>query len=116
MVPDRVGSPVPRSTGTYGSDGSAKPPSTAPRDIRGQGWTRSATGVMLRRQEALLRDEFLTISDVADMLKISERTVRRLQGRGELPSYRVGSQLRFRRADVERWIESCREAAGRGDD
>ena len=50
-------------------------------------------------------EPFLTTRDVADLLKVSEKTVRRLQRRGDLPSFRVGSQVRFRRSDIEAWVD-----------
>jgi excisionase family DNA binding protein len=38
--------------------------------------------------------------DIAQLLGISVRTVQRLAESGEIPSYRVGTQLRFDRAEV----------------
>ena len=49
-------------------------------------------------------DDYLTIPDVADLLKVSVKTVRRLAGRGDLPCFRVGVQVRFRRADLDAWV------------
>ena len=52
-----------------------------------------------------MSEPFLTVRDVADLLKVSEKTVRRLQSRGDLPSFRVGTQVRFRRTDIEDWVD-----------
>ena len=41
-----------------------------------------------------------TPEDIAGLLGISVRTVQRLAGSGEIPSYRAGAQLRFDRAEV----------------
>ena len=49
--------------------------------------------------EPLLRPD-----DVARMLNISDRQVRRLAAAGELPHVLVGTMYRFDRADIERWI------------
>lgn len=46
----------------------------------------------------------LTISEAAEYLAISERSVKRLIARGDLPCIRVGSALRFAFADLEAFI------------
>lgn len=51
-------------------------------------------------------DDFLTVNEVAELLKVSDKTVRRLATRGELPSFRVGAQLRFRRTDIDTWVDA----------
>ena len=47
--------------------------------------------------------QLMTLSEVAKALKVSEKTVRRLVGRG-FPHVRFGRVLRFDPADVHRWI------------
>tara|TARA_R100000808_G_scaffold12335_1_gene30788 strand:- start:2585 stop:2881 length:297 start_codon:yes stop_codon:yes gene_type:complete len=44
--------------------------------------------------------EILTPDECADLLRVSTRTVRKLSDNGEIPSFRVGNQVRFLRADV----------------
>lgn len=46
----------------------------------------------------------LTIREVADYLKVTERTLYRLVQDGKLPAFKVGNSWRFRREDLERWI------------
>ena len=46
----------------------------------------------------------LTISEAAEYLAISERSIKRLITRGDLPCIRVGSALRFAFADLEAFI------------
>jgi len=46
----------------------------------------------------------MTISEVADVLRCHERTVRRLVCGGLLPCVRIGRSLRFHREAVSRWI------------
>lgn len=41
-----------------------------------------------------------TPHDISQLLGVSVRTVQRLAESGEIPSYRVGSQLRFDRGEV----------------
>jgi excisionase family DNA binding protein len=49
--------------------------------------------------------EILTASEVAERLRVSRETVRRLVAQGDLPVARVGAQMRFHRDDVERLLE-----------
>ncbi len=51
-----------------------------------------------------MSDEILTIREVADYLKIGERTAYRLAQEGALPAFKVGGSWRVRRVDLERWI------------
>jgi excisionase family DNA binding protein len=56
----------------------------------------------------------LTIADVAERLRLSERSVRRLIARGDLPARRIGStrQIRVAVADVDRLLRPVGDAAG----
>jgi len=48
----------------------------------------------------------LDVADTARVLSISERSVWRLRAKGELPAVKVaGSIVRFRRADVEKYVD-----------
>ena len=51
------------------------------------------------------RDEVLTIKEVAALLKIAEKTAYIMAQRGELPGFKVGGQWRFKRSDIDDWIE-----------
>ena len=50
-------------------------------------------------------DEVLTIREVANLLKIGERTAYSMAQSGELPGFKVRGQWRFRRSDLDAWIE-----------
>ena len=50
-------------------------------------------------------DEVLTIREVANLLKIGERTAYSMAQNGELPGFKVRGQWRFRRSDLDAWIE-----------
>jgi excisionase family DNA binding protein len=54
--------------------------------------------------------KLLTIPEVAEAVKVSEKTVRRLIKRGDLPAFKVGDrgQLRVEEQELERYIESQR--------
>ncbi len=49
--------------------------------------------------------DVLTLKQLADHLQLSERTIYRLLGRGELPGFKVGGHWRFRRAVVDYWLD-----------
>lgn len=50
----------------------------------------------------------LTIDEVLGYLKVTSRTIYRLIRNGDLPAMRVGRQWRFRRQDLDAWIERQR--------
>jgi excisionase family DNA binding protein len=50
-------------------------------------------------------DTFLTTEEVLDYLHVNLRTVYRLIKAGKIPAVRVGRQWRFRRADLDAWLE-----------
>jgi excisionase family DNA binding protein len=51
---------------------------------------------------------FLTTEEVLAYLKITPRTIYRLIRNGELPAVRIGRQWRFRRTDLDAWVERQR--------
>jgi excisionase family DNA binding protein len=53
-------------------------------------------------------EAFLTTEEVLSYLKITPRTIYRLIRSGELPAVRIGRQWRFRREDLDRWLERRR--------
>lgn len=50
----------------------------------------------------------LTVSEVADLLKISVPTLRRLQRQRQIPFIKVGGCVRFRRRDVADYVDRRR--------
>ena len=52
----------------------------------------------------LVRDEPLTLPELAKLLKVAENTVYTMAEKGELPAFTVRGQQRFRRRDVDEWI------------
>jgi excisionase family DNA binding protein len=50
-------------------------------------------------------DEILTLPEVAVLLKVADKTVYTLAQKSQLPAFKVGGQWRFRRVDIDRWIE-----------
>ncbi len=54
----------------------------------------------------MIDDAFLTTEEVLEYLQVTQRTVYRLIKAGRSPAVRVGRQWRFRKQDVDRWLES----------
>lgn len=48
----------------------------------------------------------LKIRDVADLLNVSETTIRRWLVDGKIPAYRLNHQYRFNRLEIEDWVMS----------
>ena len=56
-----------------------------------------------------LNDEvFLTTEEVLEYLQVNLRTVYRLIKAGKIPAVRVGRQWRFRKRDIDAWLDSQR--------
>ncbi len=49
-------------------------------------------------------EEILDADEVAKLLKVHPRTVKRLASEGILPGFKVGSQWRFRREAINEYI------------
>ncbi len=61
-----------------------------------------------------MSDEILTVQEVAALLKVADKTVYTMAQKGEIPCFKVRGQWRFRRADIDTWIQE--QTAARRDD
>ena len=59
-------------------------------------------------------EAFLTTEEVLGYLKTTPRTIYRLIRTGELPAIRIGRQWRFRRSDLDGWLDRQRAGAAAG--
>ncbi len=50
-------------------------------------------------------ESYLTVAEVAGMLKLNQQTVRNWIDQGSLPALRVGRRVRIRRSDLDRVLE-----------
>lgn len=50
----------------------------------------------------------LKLKDVADLLNVSEITIRRWLSDGKIPAYKINHQYRFSRVEIENWVMSHR--------
>src|SRR5690348_4395804 len=53
-------------------------------------------------------EPLLTSDEVAAYLRVDVVTIRRLVNRGELPAYRMGGEYRFRRQELEEYLQRQR--------
>lgn len=54
----------------------------------------------------------VTVREVANYLNVDEKTVYRLAQKGDLPGFKVAGTWRFKREDIDKWIEDQKQAAG----
>lgn len=52
-----------------------------------------------------MSEQIMTVKDVASYLKLNERTVYRMATSAKIPTFKVGTSWRFKREDLEKWIE-----------
>lgn len=55
--------------------------------------------------------EFYTVSQLADLLQLTEMTIYRMVNRAALPCYSIGRVKRFRHRDIEEFLNGCRVPA-----
>ena len=51
-----------------------------------------------------MESDVMTIREVADYLKLAEKTAYRLAAEGKIPGFKVGGSWRFRKSEIDRWI------------
>jgi excisionase family DNA binding protein len=59
-------------------------------------------------------ESFLTVAEVAELLKLNQQTVRNWIDQGSLPALRVGRRVRIRRSDFDRLLEQGSTGGSRG--
>src|SRR5581483_7231598 len=56
----------------------------------------------------MIDETFLTTEEVLEYLQVNLRTIYRLIKAGKIPAVRVGRQWRFRRRDIDAWLDRAR--------
>jgi excisionase family DNA binding protein len=59
-----------------------------------------------------LGETYLTVADVAEMLKLNQQTVRNWIDQGKLPALRVGRRVRIKQSDLQRILDESYTSAG----
>lgn len=52
-----------------------------------------------------METDIMSIDEVADYLKLKLETAYALAARGDIPGLKVGGSWRFRRSEIEKWIQ-----------
>jgi excisionase family DNA binding protein len=58
-------------------------------------------------------DSFLTVAEVAELLKLNQQTVRNWIDQGSLPALRVGRRVRIKRSDLDRVLDNAYSGGSR---
>lgn len=61
-----------------------------------------------------MTDEILTMREVAELLKINEKTAYKLVSAGKIPGFKVGGSWRFERQEIANWMKRKVEEQQRG--
>jgi len=60
---------------------------------------------LISAQGAVMETDILTIKEVAEYLRITEKTAYRLASERKIPGFKVGGSWRFRKGEIDEWIE-----------
>lgn len=52
-----------------------------------------------------MAETIMTIKEVAEYLKLNEKTTYRLVSQGKIPGFKVGGTWRFHRNELEDWVK-----------
>jgi len=50
-------------------------------------------------------DKWLTLEQIAEYLQMSTSSIYKMSKKGKIPAYKVGRQWRFKKEEIDRWIE-----------
>ena len=54
-------------------------------------------------------EELITLEELSRYLKISKPTLYKMVEKGKIPALKIGSQWRFKKAEINRWVEKQRK-------
>ena len=61
------------------------------------------------QSEKEMEKEFFTIKEIMTYLGIRKSTLYFLVGKGDIPHYRIGRLIRFKKKDIDIWMEGNKE-------
>lgn len=53
-------------------------------------------------------DKWLTLEQIAEYLQMSTSSIYKMAQADKIPAYKVGRQWRFKREEIDRWVEEQR--------
>jgi|YNPBryunderm2012_1023409.scaffolds.fasta_scaffold01148_10 excisionase family DNA binding protein len=57
------------------------------------------------KQSELNMDKWLTLEQIAEYLQMSTSSIYKMAQAGKIPAYKVGRQWRFKRKEIDTWVE-----------
>lgn len=57
-------------------------------------------------------EDLLTLEELARYLKISKPTLYKMVEKGKIPALKIANQWRFKKDDINRWLEKQRKSKG----
>ncbi len=57
-----------------------------------------------------MKSDIITIKEVAEYLKIKEKTAYSLAASGDIPGFKVGGAWRFKKSEIDKWINNQQKA------
>ncbi len=55
------------------------------------------------------QEEYLTIDELCELTRLKKATIYAMRSRREIPAYKFGRELRFRRSEIEDWMQTRRQ-------
>jgi len=57
------------------------------------------------KQGELNMDKWLTLEQIAEYLQMSTSSIYKMAQAGKIPAYKVGRQWRFKKEEIDQWVE-----------
>ncbi len=54
----------------------------------------------------MIDNDIMLIKELANYLKIAEKTAYRFASEGKIPGFKVGAAWRFRKSEIDQWIKN----------
>lgn len=52
-----------------------------------------------------MQTDIMTVREVAEYLRLNEKTTYRYVAEGTIPGFKIGGAWRFRKSEIDRWIQ-----------
>jgi len=50
-------------------------------------------------------DKWLTLEQIAEYLQMSASSIYKMAQSGKIPAYKIGRQWRFKKEEIDKWVE-----------
>jgi len=61
------------------------------------------------KQNKLDMDKWLTLEQITEYLQMSTSSIYKMAQVGKIPAYKVGRQWRFKKEEIDKWVEKHRK-------